>query len=488
MKLIIQALILLLPAAMCAQVSLVASASKNPVGINEQFELKYTAVNTGVQITPPVLEGFKIINGPNKSSSTVYKDGKTKSESSLTYTLSIGKEGRINIGAASLIDGGETHYSNEINILVRENDEASSLIKEIKAVADEDDDDEIIFKDGESMPGRKVFVKECTDELEADHDKGDPVLNNKKVCNCMMDAIGRQYTYSEFIKLSNKKGKGGLVASMSDKKSPLFSEAVKCVIQNMESSGGDDTEDEAVESKSSSKGTSVFDTDNKEIQTAFISSCEEAAKKSKEFKSVSIDFNMYCTCTWDKIREYGLSLSDLEQLSDPNSMVFNNVITPCLSRAMGVEEKPGSKAPATPEVKGADIVGGGETERVALVRQMSVYKLKVKAGDVEKYFILDSGAGDVFISSDYERELLLEGLIRKQDYKSSRTYTMANGKQIECRRVVLNNIQVGGYTVNNITAAISDEKNAMMLLGKSFLDKFSNWSIDNNTGELVLTK
>lgn len=489
MKMIVQALLFLLPTALLAQVTLVASVSKNPVEMGESFELKFTAINSTASITPPNLDGFKILSGPNKASSTTFKDGKSKSESSVSYTLLGKQEGRASIGAARLVEGGETHLSNEINVLIVEGGgEAEELIEIVEIQADEVEDDKIVFNDGESMPGRKLFVKDCVAELESSHDEGDPVLNNKNVCNCMLDAIAKQYTMSEFVKLSAKKG-NGLLSAMNDKKSPLYNEAIKCVLKNMESAEEEEEDVKPSSNKSKGSGSSIFNNDNPEVKSAFIKSCEEAARKTKEFKSVNIDLNVYCTCTWDKIIELELSLSDLEELSDPNSVVFNNVVTPCLNRAMGGDDavaKPSSEI--ADDEKGTDIVGGNETERIELFRQMGVYKVKVTAGGVEKFFILDSGAGDMFITGDYERDLLMEGLIKKKDYKSSRTYMMANGKQVECRRVVLNGIQVGGYTVNNITAAISEEKNAMLLLGKSFLDKFSNWSIDNSAGELVLTK
>jgi hypothetical protein len=67
-------------------------------------------------------------------------------------------------------------------------------------------------------------------------------------------------------------------------------------------------------------------------------------------------------------------------------------------------------------------------------------------GSIEKYFTLDSGANDVFISSDFERDLLLEGLIKKSDYLTARTYRMADGSQVECRRLKLSNIKIGGFT------------------------------------------
>jgi len=346
---------------------------------------------------------------------------------------------------------------------------------------EEPESDIIYFKDGKNAPGRKDFITDCVAEMDKDHSPDDPKLDTKGVCGCMIDAIGRNYTYAEYKKLDADGGKK-MTREISDKKSPMYKEAIKCVLAHMEPT---ETKPETGDEPNASASPSIF-TD--EVKDVFIKSCADAAKKTHEFKSAHVNVNVYCNCTWDKIKEYGLSLADLKDLSDPNSVLFNKIVTPCVSRAMG--EEPATTSDTKTEVveKGKDIIGDNETEHVDLLHTMGVYKLKVKIGGVEKYFVLDSGAGDVFISTDYERELLLEGVIKKADYKSSKLYVLADGKQVECRRVVLNGIQVGGYTVNNITAAITDQKNALLLLGKSFLDKFSNWSIDNSKAQLILVK
>jgi predicted aspartyl protease len=135
-----------------------------------------------------------------------------------------------------------------------------------------------------------------------------------------------------------------------------------------------------------------------------------------------------------------------------------------------------------------DIIGTNNSETIPLTKLLNVYKLKVSFGSIEKYFTLDSGANDVFINGDLERELLLDGLIKKSDYLSTHPYRMADGTMVDCRRIKLNNITIGGYTINNVIVAISDKSAGMLLLGKSLLDKFSDWKIDNKKEELILSR
>ena len=202
---------------------------------------------------------------------------------------------------------------------------------------------------------------------------------------------------------------------------------------------------------------------------------------------MNVDVNSYCQCTWDKIEEKGISMDKLGDLSDPNSPLFNEIITPCIMTSIkGKKDEP--QGSTTFLRNPDDIKGVNNSETVSLTKLMNVYKLKVTFGSIEKYFTLDSGANDVFITSDFERDLLLEGLIKKSDYLTARTYRMADGNQVECRRLKLSNIKIGGFTINNVIVAITENSNGMLLLGKSLLDKFSDWKIDNQKEQLILTR
>ena len=124
-------------------------------------------------------------------------------------------------------------------------------------------------------------------------------------------------------------------------------------------------------------------------------------------------------------------------------------------------------------------------EKIKLTKEGNVYYINVKIGSITRKFILDTGASEVNISEELERELIFEGIITKSDYLQKGNYKTANGSIQECRRVLIKSITVGGYTISNVTASISND-NSPILLGKSFLDKFKKWSIDNQKSELDL--
>src|ERR1017187_7086191 len=125
-------------------------------------------------------------------------------------------------------------------------------------------------------------------------------------------------------------------------------------------------------------------------------------------------------------------------------------------------------------------------EKIKLSREGSVYYISVKIGTITRKFILDTGASEVNISEELERELIFDGAISKTDYLPKGRYQTANGIQ-ECRRVMLKHVSVGPFTISNVIASIGKDETPI-LLGKSFLDKFKKWSIDNEKSELFLEK
>ncbi len=104
-----------------AQVTFRASA---PAGVvkGEQFRLSYTLNKEGKELRLPDLKGFDVLFGPSTSrsysQSTV--NGKTTSESSVTYTyILVGQEeGTFTIPAASIEVDGSNYRSNSIQIKV----------------------------------------------------------------------------------------------------------------------------------------------------------------------------------------------------------------------------------------------------------------------------------------------------------------------------------------------------------------------------------
>lgn len=113
--------------------------------------------------------------------------------------------------------------------------------------------------------------------------------------------------------------------------------------------------------------------------------------------------------------------------------------------------------------------------------------VNIKIGNIENYFILDSGASDISISEDLEQRLVNSGFISMDDYLANGLYKLADGSIRSCKRVQLKALIICNFKVNNVIASISNNSSPL-LLGKSFFNKFKKWSIDNSTSTLRLEK
>lgn len=339
-------------------------------------------------------------------------------------------------------------------------------------------EENITFKDGKSVPGRKAFMENCVAGMKAESKKGKASNSQNNYCNCVLSAITSVFTLDEFLAKVDQLDK-----IMEDENEPIYKEIVDCSSKNIDAFSSKKKSDKKGISSTAEvdkKDKSMYD-DNA-FEKGFMTSCKDAIVNTAGLGKEQIDAEKYCRCTFDKMKERNLSLSKIGELQDRNSPLFNEIVTPCLQDAM----KPAAMQNTV--YSPSDILGDIPKSEIKLSKLMNVYRLSVKFGTIEKYFVLDSGANDVFIDEALERALLMDGLIKKADYLSDQKYMMADGNQITCRRLKLSGFKIGEYTVNNVTVAITDQKSGLLLLGKSLLDKFKHWSIDNEKAILFLEK
>lgn len=126
-------------------------------------------------------------------------------------------------------------------------------------------------------------------------------------------------------------------------------------------------------------------------------------------------------------------------------------------------------------------------EVVKLYKNGGVYLVNIELGSRPATAILDSGASVVSISRKLEEELLRHRIITKQDYIEPAKYRIANGDILTAKRFVLPSLTVGKLKIKNVICSIVDDSSSI-LLGKSFLDQFARWSIDNDKETLTLER
>lgn len=128
-----------------------------------------------------------------------------------------------------------------------------------------------------------------------------------------------------------------------------------------------------------------------------------------------------------------------------------------------------------------------KTEVVQLQKNGGIYLVNLKLGSKPATAILDSGASVVSISKALEKELLKDRVITRSDYITPAKYRIANGDILVAERFVLPSLTVGKLKIKDVVCSIVDDSTAI-LLGKSFLDRFAKWSIDNKKQTLTLER
>lgn len=100
-----------------------------------------------------------------------------------------------------------------------------------------------------------------------------------------------------------------------------------------------------------------------------------------------------------------------------------------------------------------------------------IYHIPCKVNGVPMDFIFDTGASKVSISLTEAKFLIKNGLLVEDDIKQSVRYQIASGEIKEGTEIILQEIEIDGYIIKDVSATIVFEQNAPLLLGLSALNK-----------------
>lgn len=337
--------------------------------------------------------------------------------------------------------------------------------------------------DNKLIGNKNQLIKECAGEM--DEDDMDEAAKNE-LCECILFQMASHLTYKEFNKLIEAEDFDFEKAFENKKHQAMANGVLECIFTLMQDGG-------------------VIASFQEEFMSECVKGFEQEAASTPALASV--DATVYCGCMLEKILENKELTKDfMSQADDEDSPLIAEAALPCVLRAMGADEEGVAeedsvivreidsvtmeevvtKQPAPPK-KSADVKGDVLSAEVPLTRYMSAYMLKVKIGTVEGKFVLDSGASDILINKEFEKKLLAAGAIKKTNEVGVKTYALADGRKVNAKVYNVSGIQVGGFTVDNVvTGVLSDD--ASLLLGKSFLDKFTRWEIDNGKKALYLER
>lgn len=109
----------LMAACVAAQnVKFTATANKHKVTTGERFQVTFEVNASGSNFTPPSFPGFRVLSGPNQSSSYQWINGVAKNSISFSYILLALKKGKHSIAAAKIKVGGKIYQTESFTIEV----------------------------------------------------------------------------------------------------------------------------------------------------------------------------------------------------------------------------------------------------------------------------------------------------------------------------------------------------------------------------------
>jgi len=112
-------LLLLFSFSYAQNIQFIATTNRNAVNTGDRFQIEFKANANVNNFAPPNnLSNFRILSGPNQSTSMSWVNGKTNASISFSYVLMAVKEGEFTINPASVNYNGKSYKSNTIKINV----------------------------------------------------------------------------------------------------------------------------------------------------------------------------------------------------------------------------------------------------------------------------------------------------------------------------------------------------------------------------------
>ena len=128
----------------------------------------------------------------------------------------------------------------------------------------------------------------------------------------------------------------------------------------------------------------------------------------------------------------------------------------------------------------------GSRIEVPLQMQMGTFLVPVQINNALTLdFMIDSGASDVSIPADVVLTLMRTGTLRPTDFIGTQNYRLADGSIVPSATFRIRALKIGSREVPNVTGSVAPV-NGALLLGQSFLSRFSSWSISNQQRTLIL--
>jgi aspartyl protease family protein len=133
---------------------------------------------------------------------------------------------------------------------------------------------------------------------------------------------------------------------------------------------------------------------------------------------------------------------------------------------------------------GGPVRESGARTTIRMEKRNGVYQIPVTINGSEMFFIFDTGAGMISISTVEATFLYKQGKLSDDDIIGKADFLDANGNISQDVIIRLKEVTIGNRTIHNIDASVVGNAKAPLLFGQSALEKFGKISIDYDRGEI----
>ena len=121
----------------------------------------------------------------------------------------------------------------------------------------------------------------------------------------------------------------------------------------------------------------------------------------------------------------------------------------------------------------------GSVAELPFTLQGGVCRVKCAINGLPLYFVFDTGAADVSISSVEANFMLKNGYLTNADFLGKQNYVSATGEIHEGTVINLREVRVGDVVLRDIKASVIKHQSAPLLLGQSCFRRFGTVEVDN---------
>lgn len=119
------------------------------------------------------------------------------------------------------------------------------------------------------------------------------------------------------------------------------------------------------------------------------------------------------------------------------------------------------------------------TTEIPFTRQGGVCQVKCAINGLPLYFVFDTGASDVSISSVEANFMLKNGYLTESDFLGKQNFVSATGEIHEGTIINLREVRVGEIVLKDVKASVVKSQHAPLLLGQTVFRRFGTLEVDN---------